>query len=145
MLGFAEEILLLQLDDTHGRFIDLPLSAADVVLAGAALMELALDNRVDSDLKHLILVDRTPTGDDILDDVLERLGQAAPGSASPRRWNSSPPMPRNISKGRSSVWLRKAFCARRTAVFFGCFTPGAIRSSMTANSARSRRGCTRSC
>jgi golgi phosphoprotein 3 len=79
MLGFAEEILLLQLDDTHGRFIDLPLSAADVVLAGAALMELALDNRVDSDLEHLILVDRTPTGDDILDDVLERLGQAGAG------------------------------------------------------------------
>jgi Golgi phosphoprotein 3 len=79
MLGFAEEILLLQLDDTHGRFIDLPLSAADVVLAGAALMELALDNRVDSDLEHLILVDRKPTGDDILDDVLERLGQAGAG------------------------------------------------------------------
>ena len=79
MLGFAEEILLLQLDDTHGRFIDLPLSAADVVLAGAALMELALDNRVDSDLEHLILVDRTPTGDDILDDVLVRLGQAGIG------------------------------------------------------------------
>jgi golgi phosphoprotein 3 len=79
MLGFAEEILLLQLDDTHGRFIDLPLSAADVVLAGAALMELALGNRVDSDLEHLILVDRTPTGDDILDDVLERLGQAGAG------------------------------------------------------------------
>jgi golgi phosphoprotein 3 len=79
MLGFAEEILLLQLDDTHGRFIDLPLSAADVVLAGAALMELALDNRVDSDLEHLILVDRTPTGDDILDDVLDRLGQAGAG------------------------------------------------------------------
>jgi golgi phosphoprotein 3 len=79
MLGFAEEILLLQLDDTHGRFIDLPLSAADVVLAGAALMELALGNRVDSDLEHLILVDRTPTGDDILDDVLDRLGQAGAG------------------------------------------------------------------
>ena len=79
MLGFVEEILLLQLDDTHGRFIDLPLSAADVVLAGAALMELALDNRVDCDLEQLILVDRTPTGDDILDDVLVRLGEAGAG------------------------------------------------------------------
>jgi Golgi phosphoprotein 3 len=78
-LGFVEEILLLQLDDTHGRFIDLPLSAADVVLAGAALMELALDNRVDSDLEHLILVDGKPTGDDILDDVLVELGQAGTG------------------------------------------------------------------
>ena len=45
MLGFVEEIVLLQLDDRRGRFIDLPLSAADVVLAGAALMELALRNK----------------------------------------------------------------------------------------------------
>ena len=42
MLHFVEEIVLLQLDDTHGRFVDLPLSAGNVVLAGAALMELAL-------------------------------------------------------------------------------------------------------
>jgi golgi phosphoprotein 3 len=49
------------------------------VLAGAALMELALDNRVDCDLEQLILVDPTPTGDDILDDVLVQLGQAGAG------------------------------------------------------------------
>ena len=76
MLGFVEEILLLQLDDSQGKFVNLPLSAADVVLAGAALMELALANRVDCDLERLILVDSTPTGDDILDDVLKRLGEA---------------------------------------------------------------------
>ena len=79
MLGFVEEILLLQLDDTHGKFVDLPLSAADVVLAGAALMELALANRVDADLDQLILVDRTPTGDDILDDALAHLAEVGPG------------------------------------------------------------------
>ena len=79
MLGFVEEILLLQLDETHGRFVDLPMSAADVVLAGAALMELALDNRVDSGLEQLILVDLKPTGDDILDGVLAQLGAAGPG------------------------------------------------------------------
>ncbi len=77
MLGFVEEILLLQLDDSRGKFVNLPLSAADVVLAGAALMELALANRIDSDLERLILVDATPTGDDILDDVLTRLGEAS--------------------------------------------------------------------
>src|SRR5438105_11672207 len=75
MLGFVEEILLLQLDDSQGKFVNLPLSAADVVLAGAALMELALGNRVDTDLRRLILVDSTPTGDDILDDVLKRLAE----------------------------------------------------------------------
>ena len=76
MLGFVEEIVLLQLDDSQGKFVNLPLSAADVVLAGAALMELAIDNRIDSDLEHLILVDTTPTGDDILDDVLRQLVEA---------------------------------------------------------------------
>ena len=76
MLGFVEEIVLLQLDDSQGKFVNLPLSAADVVLAGAALMELALANRVDCDLEQLVLVDPTPTGDDILDDVLKRLAEA---------------------------------------------------------------------
>ncbi len=75
MLGFVEEILLLQLDDSQGKFVNLPMSAADVVLAGAALMELALANRVDSDLEQLILVDPSPTGDDILDDVLKHLAE----------------------------------------------------------------------
>jgi Golgi phosphoprotein 3 len=59
MLGFVEEILLLQLDDSQGRFVNLPLSAADVVL-----------------------VDAAPTGDDILDDVLKRVAEAG-GDMSP--------------------------------------------------------------
>ena len=81
MLGFVEEIVLLQLDDSQGKFVNLPMSAADVVLAGAALMELALDNRVDCDLERLILVDSKPTGDDILDDVLKQLAET-PGELS---------------------------------------------------------------
>src|SRR5690348_15940852 len=79
MLSFVEEIVLLQLDDTHGNFIDLPLSAADVIMAGAALMELGLRNRVDSDLERLVVVDRSPTGDDILDDALKQLAAAGDG------------------------------------------------------------------
>lgn len=78
MLTFVEEIVLLQLDDTQGKIVDLPLSTAEIVLAGAALMELALRNQVDTDLKHLFVVDRSPTGDDILDDVLRHLA-AIPG------------------------------------------------------------------
>jgi golgi phosphoprotein 3 len=73
MLGFVEEIVLLQLDDTHGSFVDLPQSAADVVIAGAAVMELALVNRIDTDLERLIVVDPSATGDDILDEVLVKL------------------------------------------------------------------------
>jgi Golgi phosphoprotein 3 len=76
MLGFVEEIVLLQLDDNHGKLAELPLSAADVVLAGAALMDLALHNRIDTDLERLTVVDAKPTGDDILDDVLGQLASA---------------------------------------------------------------------
>src|ERR1700730_14274503 len=79
MLGFVEEITLLLLDDTQGRFVDLPLSASDVVVAGAAVMDLALADRVDRDLGRLPVVDTNPTGDDILDDALARIAQ--PGQA----------------------------------------------------------------
>ena len=72
MLGFVEEIVLLQLDE-HGKLVELPLSAADVVLAGAALMELALRSKVDTDLNRFFVVDREPTGDEILDDALSAL------------------------------------------------------------------------
>jgi Golgi phosphoprotein 3 len=75
MLGFVEEIVLLQLDE-QGRLIELPLSAADIVLAGAALMELALRNKVDSDVNRFFVVDRAPTGDDILDDALAALAES---------------------------------------------------------------------
>lgn len=73
MLGFVEEIVLLQLDDAHGKLAELPLSGADVVLAGAALMDLALHNRVDTDLERLAVVGLRPTGNDILDEVLASL------------------------------------------------------------------------
>src|SRR5258707_2440847 len=75
MLGFVEEVVLLLLDDSHGQIVDLPTSAAHVVIAGAALMELALRNRIDSDVKRLVVVDQAPTGDDILDDALARLSE----------------------------------------------------------------------
>jgi Golgi phosphoprotein 3 len=75
MLGFVEEVVLLQLDE-RGRLVELPLSAADVVLAGAALMELALRNKVDTDINRFFVVDREPTGDGVLDDALDALVKA---------------------------------------------------------------------
>src|SRR5256885_17128765 len=75
MLSLVEQITLLLRDDSQGRFVDLPLSASDVVVAGAALMDLALADRIDSDLQRLTVVDTKPTGDDILDDALARVAQ----------------------------------------------------------------------
>ena len=73
MLSFPEEIVLLLLDETKGEFVSLPESVFAIVMGGAALMDLALHNRVDTDLEKLMVVDRKPLGDDILDDVLSGL------------------------------------------------------------------------
>ncbi len=39
-------------------------------LAGAVLMDLALENRIDTDLEKLVLIDATPVGDSLLDEAL---------------------------------------------------------------------------
>ena len=44
-------------------------------LAGSVLMDLALDNRIDTDLETLTLVDATPTGDELLDPALEEIAR----------------------------------------------------------------------
>jgi hypothetical protein len=75
VLSLSEEIVLLLLDEARGDFVPLPESVFAIVIGGAALMDLALHNRIDTDLDHMIVVDRAPLGDDILDDALARLAK----------------------------------------------------------------------
>ena len=84
MLRFVEEIMLLLLRDEDGRFIQIPTWSVDYAIAGAVLMDLAMENRIDTDLEHLILIDGTPVGDDILDPVLSDI--ALGGSHDIRHW-----------------------------------------------------------
>ena len=69
-MRFAEEILLLLLRDEGGKFVAVPGIALDNALAGGVLMDLALENRIDTDPERLILVDPTPVGDSLLDPTL---------------------------------------------------------------------------
>ena len=73
MLRFAEEIILLLLNDGDGRFARVPKWSLDYALAGGVLMDLALENRIDTDLKNFILIDDTPTGDELLDPTLAEI------------------------------------------------------------------------
>jgi hypothetical protein len=73
MLTFVEEIVLLALDDKKGKFVDLPPLALDQALAGAALLELAFQNRIDTDLTHLTLVSDKAIGDRMLDPILKEI------------------------------------------------------------------------
>ena len=75
MLRFVEEILLLLLRDDDGKFVNVPQSSMDRAIAGAVLMELAMENRIDTDLEHLILVDDTPVGDSLLDPTLAMIAE----------------------------------------------------------------------
>ncbi|MEW6363034.1 MAG: GPP34 family phosphoprotein [Acidobacteriota bacterium] len=75
MLSFAEELLLLALDDERGDMRDLPFFSLNGALAGAVLLELAFLQRVDYDQKQLTVLDSTATNNDILDDVLAWLAK----------------------------------------------------------------------
>lgn len=76
-MTFAEEVLLLLLDDERGTLIPLPDASLKAAMAGAVLMDLALMNRVDSDLDAMFVVDRTPTGEAILDGTLAKVAASA--------------------------------------------------------------------
>lgn len=73
MLRFPEEIMLLLLDDKGGRFLDVPTLSLEYALAGAVLMDLAMEGRIDTDLESLYVVDPSPLGDDLLDPTLARI------------------------------------------------------------------------
>ena len=83
MLRFAEELLLLLLSD-EGKFAAVPDLALDYALAGGVLMDLALENRIDTDLEKLVLVDAAPVGDSLLDETLADV--AATEQNAPRFW-----------------------------------------------------------
>ena len=76
MLRFAEELLGLVVDGGgSGDEISIPDRSLRYTLAGAALMDLALENRVDADTQSLYLTDATPVGDATLDPVLAEIAR----------------------------------------------------------------------
>ena len=78
MLRFAEEIVLLLLDEERGAIVSaFPSRSLNIVLAGAVLMDLALEDRIDTDLTQLTVVSATPLNDELLDPTLAALAQSA--------------------------------------------------------------------
>ena len=74
MLRFAEELLLLLLDDERGGLPpDLSDRLLDIAFAGAVLMDLALEDRVDTELERLVLVNPASLGDELLDPALAEI------------------------------------------------------------------------
>ncbi len=76
MLRFPEELMLLMLDDENGKFARVPDRLLRYALAGGVLMDLALEDRIDTDLEKLILVSSEPLQDSLLDPTLADIAQA---------------------------------------------------------------------
>ncbi len=77
-------MILLLLDDHDGTFARVPRASLDYALAGAVLMELALENRIDTDLDRLVVLDATPLDDGLLDPTLADIAGDEGGDA--RYW-----------------------------------------------------------
>lgn len=86
-VSLIEELLLLTLEDSGGEFDSVPEIYLNCGMAGAALMDLSLRGRLDSDLSGVFVVDPTPTGDAILDRVLAAFAHE-PQQLPAREWIS---------------------------------------------------------
>ena len=85
VLTFSEKMLVLLLEDEHGTLIPMPRTSIECALAGAVLMDLAFANRIDTDLETLMVTDRTPTGNLVLDRTLAKIG-AREDTTDTRTW-----------------------------------------------------------
>lgn len=86
MLRFAEEIMLLLLDNRGGRFVRVFDRAVGCALGGGVLMDLAQEGRLDTDLHRLVLISAKPTGDPLLDPALAEIAAADGANHDARYW-----------------------------------------------------------
>ena len=74
-MRLTEEFVLLMLDEQSGYLGMVPDWDFSCVMAGAVIADLTLENRIDTDLDSLHLIDATPTGDPMLDPTLKEIGE----------------------------------------------------------------------
>jgi len=75
-IRLTEELILLMLDESSGYLEMVPGWDFSCVMAGAVIADLALEDRIDTDLQSLYLLDASPTGDRLLDPTLQEISQA---------------------------------------------------------------------
>ena len=73
VLSLPEELLLALLDEESGYFRQVPGWNLNCAMVGAALGELSLLGRIDTDLDSLTLLDATDTGRPLLDPILREV------------------------------------------------------------------------
>ena len=74
-LSLTEELILMLLNEENGYFHQVPGWSLNCAIVGAALAELSLMSRIDTDMESLFLVDPTETGDPVLDPLLKEIAE----------------------------------------------------------------------
>ena len=72
-LTLPEDLILLLLNEENGYFHQVPGWDLNCAVTGAVLAELSIQDRIDTDLDSLFLVDSTKTGHPALDPILEEI------------------------------------------------------------------------
>ncbi len=84
-LTLPDELLLMLLNEDSGYFRQVPGWDLNCAVVGAVIAELSLISRIDTDMDSLILLDKTPTGDPVLDDILAEIADE-PGQQNAQYW-----------------------------------------------------------
>ena len=84
-LSLPEELTLMLLNEETGYFHQVPGWELNCAVVGAALAELSLLSRIDTDMESLLLVDRTETGNPALDPILREIAEE-PEQRDARYW-----------------------------------------------------------
>ena len=84
-LSLPKELMLMLLNEESGYFHQVPGWELNCAVVGAALAELSLLSRIDTDMESLFLVDETETGSPVLDPILKEIANA-PRPRTARYW-----------------------------------------------------------
>jgi hypothetical protein len=84
-LTLADEIVVLMLRDDTGEIKPTRTDSANIAIAGGIFMELALLERIDTDLTSLFIINPEPTGDELLDRAMREI-EAEPATRSSGWW-----------------------------------------------------------
>ena len=73
LLGLLDEFILILLNEENGYFYQVPGWEMNCAVIGAALAELSLLSRIDTDMESLLILDPTETGNPSLDLILKEI------------------------------------------------------------------------
>ena len=84
-LSLPSELILMLLNEESGYFHQVPGWDLNCAVAGSVLAELSLQSRIDTDMESLYLLDKTETGNPVLDSILAEIA-AEPAQRNAQYW-----------------------------------------------------------